>query len=93
MTSSDRLGGDYILYTPSSYLLLLVVPLLSLSLHHVDKSIEYYELASKQGIALMKKKKKRKEPGKQEGRGKGSGGWMSSIGGAIVRDVTHSRVH
>lgn len=65
----------------------------SLSLHHVDKSIEYYELASKQGIALMKKKKKKKEPGKQEGRGKGSGGWMSSIGGAIVRDVTHSRVH
>ena len=64
----------------------------SLSLHHVDKSIEYYELASKQGIALMKKKK-RKEPGKQEGRGKGSGGWMSSIGGAIVRDVTHSCVH
>jgi hypothetical protein len=64
----------------------------SLYLHHVDKSIEYYELASKQGIALMKKKKK-KEPGKQEGRGKGSGGWMSSIGGAIVRDLTHSRVH
>jgi len=41
----------------------------------------------------MKKKKKKKEPGKQEGRGKGSGGWMSSIGGAIVRDVTHSCVH